>query len=777
MARYLALLLAVLAIGVLPMQALATEADTSVDSSAVSDLETVDEAEAEAPSGETDAEEADAEEADIEEADIEETDIEEADTEEADTEEANTEEADAEEADLEKTDASFYIKRIVFGSGLARSFKVNTTTYNTLQDAVTAAIADGGGTIYITEDCDLSAPVTISSSSALTITFAADTASGSVTITSESDRHMKISGTGDITLSFDGVTLSGGNAGGGIAFTGTSLTLNDAYITNCYSNSNGGGFFASSGWGTLTINNSTISGNTADYGGGIYGLFSYLNINGSTISGNTADCGGGIYGLFSYLNINGSAISGNTADYGGGIFSGGATTITASTISGNTAFGDGGGIYSGGSTTITASTISDNTATDGGGIYNHDLSEITDSTISGNTATGDGGGIYNYGSSEITTSMITYNTATGDGGAIYTSDLNNLTVDEDTRDQFVGNGAAYQLGESDYNNYNISFPRYTIYVIYDDNGASGGAVPATESEYQYGSLTVSGNTGNLERTGFVFTGWNTDTDGTGVSYRAGDTLNLKMDDVTLYAQWTKVETYTVTYDANGGTGSQAVVTASFGSTHQVLSMNETGISRSNYTFTGWNTDADGNGTTYAAGASLLTSDTDVTLYAQWSKNSVFIYTDSTDSGTDTATDSGVEIADSDVPLTGSLPTEENGDEATVEIVDAETPLTNYPTIEENGDEATVEIADAETPLAEAPELEALPEDASDPELVLIADEDTPTGGSIPGEKLSSSTGQPKTGDTNALLLWSICFCSAVAALGALLLVGYRKKQR
>lgn len=72
-----------------------------------------------------------------------------------------------------------------------------------------------------------------------------------------------------------------------------------------------------------------------------------------------------------------------------------------------------------------------------------------------------------------------------------------------------------------------------------------------------------------------------------------------------------VSSFTVTFDANSGTGTTAAQTAS---TSTALTAN--GFSRSGYSFTGWNTAANGSGNSYANGASYaFTSST--TLYAQW----------------------------------------------------------------------------------------------------------------------------------------------------------------
>ena len=73
---------------------------------------------------------------------------------------------------------------------------------------------------------------------------------------------------------------------------------------------------------------------------------------------------------------------------------------------------------------------------------------------------------------------------------------------------------------------------------------------------------------------------------------------------------------TLSYDANGGTGSMNPVTGNEGST---VTIAESGFTRSGYTFTGWNTQADGKGASYKAGDSFTLAGKDTVLYAQWSK--------------------------------------------------------------------------------------------------------------------------------------------------------------
>jgi hypothetical protein len=147
--------------------------------------------------------------------------------------------------------------------------------------------------------------------------------------------------------------------------------------------------------GTLTLTNSTVSGNTASlagfgivYGGGIYNQGTLI-LTTSTVSGNTASFFG----------------TGSGAAFGGGIYNQGTLTLTNSTVSGNTVRSNngqafGGGIGNSGTLTLTTSTVSGNTATGygdglsvGGGIVNQGTLTLTNSTVSGNSASF-AGGIY-----------------------------------------------------------------------------------------------------------------------------------------------------------------------------------------------------------------------------------------------------------------------------------------------------------------------------------------------------------------------------------------------
>lgn len=152
-------------------------------------------------------------------------------------------------------------------------------------------------------------------------------------------------------------------------------------------------------------------------------------------------------------------------------------------------------------------------------------------------------------------------------------------------------------------------------LSYDANGGEGAIDSATGVA---GKIVIVAQN-EFTRNNYTFIGWSTQADGKGTAYKAGDSFTLTEDTV-LYAQWSKnaPAQVKVSYNANGGTGTMESVTGDVGSK---IVIQQSGFTRSEYTFTGWNTQADGKGTTYKAGDSFTLTDKDTVLYAQWSKNS------------------------------------------------------------------------------------------------------------------------------------------------------------
>ncbi|WP_164821319.1 X2-like carbohydrate binding domain-containing protein [Paenibacillus koleovorans] len=79
-------------------------------------------------------------------------------------------------------------------------------------------------------------------------------------------------------------------------------------------------------------------------------------------------------------------------------------------------------------------------------------------------------------------------------------------------------------------------PGYT--VTYSGNGSTEGSTPLDGGSYAQGvAVSVYGNSGNLSKTGYTFTGWNTQADGNGTNYAAEAIFTMGTANVTLYAKW------------------------------------------------------------------------------------------------------------------------------------------------------------------------------------------------------------------------------------------------
>ena len=134
-------------------------------------------------------------------------------------------------------------------------------------------------------------------------------------------------------------------------------------------------------------------------------------------------------------------------------------------------------------------------------------------------------------------------------------------------------------------------------ITYEANGATSGTVPAHQVKLPEQTLHIQTNSGNLAKTNYLFDGWNTKEDGTGIAYKEGD-IYADSESLTLYAQWSEI-TYTITYDGNSSTSGSAPdkQTDKPGADITILD-NSKELERTGYKFTGWNTKADGSGETY-----------------------------------------------------------------------------------------------------------------------------------------------------------------------------------
>ena len=145
-------------------------------------------------------------------------------------------------------------------------------------------------------------------------------------------------------------------------------------------------------------------------------------------------------------------------------------------------------------------------------------------------------------------------------------------------------------------------------VNFDANGGSCSTTSKTVAyEKKYGSLPTA------SRTGHVFDGWYTETNG-GTRIIDSSTYN-ETSNITLYAHWNSAR-YTVYFNANGGSCSTGNIGVTYGSNYGSLP----DASRAFYTFAGWYTSA--NGGTCISSNSTYYETNDITLYAHWNEISV-----------------------------------------------------------------------------------------------------------------------------------------------------------
>ena len=163
-------------------------------------------------------------------------------------------------------------------------------------------------------------------------------------------------------------------------------------------------------------------------------------------------------------------------------------------------------------------------------------------------------------------------------------------------------------------------------------GGIGTAPSSSGTSYTaFSTVDVVGNTGSFTNTnGYTFGDWNTAADGSGTSYPAGSEYTMPGANpvpppspagVYLYAQWINPAiTYSLTYNAGtGGSGTAPASPTSYSSNSTANILGNIGpYTNSDPTkiFYGWNTSADGSGTSYSTG-STITMNANKILYAQW----------------------------------------------------------------------------------------------------------------------------------------------------------------
>jgi len=496
------------------------------------------------------------------------------------------------------------------------------------------------GTSWATAKRTIQAAINIANATEIIVTNGTygviSTANKAVTIRSVNGAAVTIIDGGNINRC---VTLGSASGHVNTVLTGFTLTNGNASHANVtvLRNRGGGALFG-------TLNDCTLTGNTATHGGGV----AYSTLNNCVVSNNTASGYGG--GADDQATLNNCTLSGNTANKGGGA----ATSTLNNCI------------------------LRDNTANDGGGAYR---SILNNCLLRGNTAHWWGGGAWGGTMNNCT---VVYNRAnssnifTGNnrGGGADSTTINNSIVwenkgkswsggeiDGNTRDCTVrfsctsypthnGNGNI-NSNPLFRNSYNGDFrlqsgsqcidkgdDAYATGITVDldgnprihNNRVDMGAYEFAPTPYVW--FEVRGGTPSFPepveqrngnkyilppttptRLGYIFAGWFTAT--SGGTQVTTDTTVTATSNHSIYAQWT-TNTYTVVYNGNGYT--DGITTNSLHTWDVWSNLTLNGYSKTGYRFDGWATTPNGS-RAYADGTSVrnLTSAPNgiFTLYAVW----------------------------------------------------------------------------------------------------------------------------------------------------------------
>lgn len=194
-----------------------------------------------------------------------------------------------------------------------------------------------------------------------------------------------------------------------------------------------------------------------------------------------------------------------------------------------------------------------------------------------------------------------------------------------------GSGTAYGEGKNGVSQYTMKPAGNDLYAIWKANPATiqyrndwpntTGSTPDTTGNTG-DTVTISQN--SFDRPGYTFTGWSTSKRGD-PSLQPGDKHTLEPRTTTVWAQW-KADPAHLVYNSNIGTVGSETKTVD-GVVDQTVKTITNPFDRPGYTFSGWNTQADGKGKAYATGADYVLTANDKStpkntsvLYAQWKIN-------------------------------------------------------------------------------------------------------------------------------------------------------------
>ena len=414
--------------------------------------------------------------------------------------------------------------------------------------------------------------------------------------------------------------------GGAVSVTGgnCSFTMYGGAITGNTATGNGGGISSYDSWnaGTVNINGGVISNNRATNGGGIYAASrTHFHLNGGEIINNTATGdGGGVYcsGLYSNADgrceFNGSTISGNTAQRGGGAyvrvcFIG----YRNCRITGNTATEAGGGLYL--VPFASKKIIYMGSVYEGGGEIAPYIYDNTVNSAQNNLYLSDPDTQIQF-TAHINTDAdaklgVYFTGITSNGASVL---LDYLQINSESRAKpyheriFCDNpdyGRLEIQQDGEYYNLYLINTGDEVTITFDPNGGTLNAGEETKAVQHNGTY---GEMPTPIRSGYHFDGWYTEKDG-GTKVDANTSVATK-EAHTLYARWSEAK-YNITLDPNGGNLANATKEVTYNSPYGTLPT----PNRAGYDFDGWFTEKDG-GTKIEA-STVVTAAEPHTLYAHW----------------------------------------------------------------------------------------------------------------------------------------------------------------
>jgi len=267
------------------------------------------------------------------------------------------------------SNAANYGGGMVIGSGHA-TLSGGQIVSNTARNGYGGGVHIGSGSLTVQENSLIAHNVATGTVSARGGGIYISSGSVELNASQLANNTAKTSGGGAfVSIGTASLVMNGGEIGGNTAQTGGGIYVSSGKVTlmggEIVSNTAGagGGVYVNNSAAVLTQTGSTLIAHNvanANYGGGLGVANGRVSLSGGQVVSNTAQYGGGLCNMVGSLTLVNTTVSGNraTAGDGGGLRSnGGTTVITYTTIASNTASGTGGGIYRAAGTVLVQNTI------------------------------------------------------------------------------------------------------------------------------------------------------------------------------------------------------------------------------------------------------------------------------------------------------------------------------------------------------------------------------------------------------------------------------------